>query len=283
MDDGIANIEMAENWNGPGGRHWVAHADRHDRALAAYGDAVLAAADVRDADRVLDVGCGTGALTRAAARLAPAGSALGVDIGLPMVEEARAQTARDGGPPNVAFEQADAQVHPFGDGSFDLAVSRFGVMFFDDPAAAFANVRRALGTDGRLAFASWRPVEVNEWIVVPLSGLVAVVGAPELPGPHDPGPFALDDPDRVRTLLLGAGFAGVELDEVTHPMWIGTDVDDAANYMRGQSMARRMLDGRPPDEVEAAVASIRRAIEPYASDDGVVLGASAWIVTAGAA
>ena len=282
-DPAIPNAAMSDSWNGPGGEHWVTHADRHDRALGAYGDEVLAAAGVVEIDRVLDVGCGTGAMTRAAARLATAGSALGVDIGLPMVEDARARTARDGGPPNVAFEQADAQVHPFGVDAFDLVISRFGVMFFEDPAAAFSNLRRAVGAGGRLAFACWRPVEVNEWIVVPMSGLVAVLGAPDLPGPGEPGPFSLDDPDRVRSLLHGAGFAGVELDEFSHPMWLGRDVDDTANYMRGQSMARRMFENRPADVVDAAMASLRAAVEPHVSADGVALGASAWIVTARAA
>jgi SAM-dependent methyltransferase len=281
VTDPTPNAEMAENWNGPGGEHWVAHADRHDRALRAYGDDVLAAAGVADVDRVLDVGCGTGQMTRAAARSAPNGSALGVDIGQPMVDEARAQTARDGGPANVAFEQADAQVHPFGVGAFDVVLSRFGVMFFDDPAAAFGNLRMALDLGGRLAFACWQPLEANDWVVVPITGLIDVLGPPELPGPDEPGPFSLADPDRVRTLLTAAGFSSVDIAAVSHPMWIGTDPDDAADYMRGQSMARRMLQGRSEDEVDAAVAAIKRAVEPHASADGVVFAeANAWIVTA---
>jgi SAM-dependent methyltransferase len=277
------NAAMSENWNGPGGQHWVTHAARHDRALAAYGDAVLVAAGIGEADRALDVGCGTGAMTRAAAGLAPAGSALGVDIGLPMVEEARAETARAGGPANVAFEQADAQVHPFGDGAFDVVLSRFGVMFFDDPAAAFANLRRAVGAGGRLAFAAWQPVDVNQWIVVPMAAFAAVLGPPDLPGPGEPGPFSLDDPERVRSLLHGAGFASVEMGSLSHAMWLGTDVDDAAGYMRGQSMARRMLEGRSRAEADAAVAALRQALEPHVSGEGVVLDAHAWIVTARAA
>jgi SAM-dependent methyltransferase len=277
------NAAMAENWNGPGGQHWVTHAARHDRALAAYGEDVLAAAAIVEADRVLDVGCGTGAMTRTAARRASGGSALGVDIGRPMVDAALAETERAGGPPNVSFEQADAQVHPFADASFDVVLSRFGVMFFDDPAAAFANLRRAVRPDGRLAFASWQPVAANDWIVVPLDALVSVLDAPDLPGPDEPGPFTLDDPDRVRALLLAAGFAAVEAAPASHPMWLGADVDDAATYMRGQSMARRLLDGRTTDEVDAVMAALRQALEPHVTDEGVVLDAHAWIVTARAA
>ena len=207
MDDGIANIEMAENWNGPGGRHWVADADRHDRALAAYGDAVLAAADVRDADRVLDIGGGTGALTRGSPARAgrfcarrghrPPDGRGGArpDRSRRRTSERRLRAGRRPGPP-----VRRRSVRPGAEPVRGDVLRR--------PGRRFANVRRALGSDGRLAFASWRPVEVNEWIVVPLAGLVAVVGAPDLPGPHDPGRSRSTIRVRVRTLLLGAGFAG---------------------------------------------------------------------------
>jgi SAM-dependent methyltransferase len=281
--DATPNETMAANWNGPGGRHWVAHADRHDRALAAYGDAVLAAAEVGPGDRVLDVGCGTGALTRAAARLAHEGSALGVDIGQPMIDAARAATAREGGPANAAFERADAQVRPFPAAGLDLVVSRFGVMFFDDPGAAFANLRHGLAGDGRLAFASWTPPADNDWMLVPMGAIVAHTGPPETEGPDQPGPFTLCDPDRVRSLLTGAGFAHVGFDEVAHPLWLGTDVDDAVGYLRGQSLARSLFEGRTPDVIDRALGALRRALEPHRGPDGVSLSGRAWVVTARAA
>jgi SAM-dependent methyltransferase len=281
--DSAPNTEMANMWNGPGGDHWVTHAARHDRALAPYGQAVLAAAGIAPGDRVLDVGCGTGGTTRAAARLARDGSALGVDIGRPLVEEARAETVAEGGPANVTFEQADAQVHPFPPGGFDVVLSRFGVMFFDDPVAAFANLRRGMADGGRLAFACWQPLLVNDWMVVPMSAMVEHLGMPDIVGPDAPGPFSLDDPDRVRSVLADGGFAGIELAEEAHPMWLGTDLDDAVGYMEGQPIARIMSDGKPPELVAKALSSLRTAIAPHVTADGLSLPGKAWIVTARAA
>lgn len=276
------NAAMADNWNGAGGDHWVAHAARLDRSLASYGQAVLDAAAIAPTDRILDVGCGTGALTRAAARLAADGTALGLDIGRPLVEAARAVAAAEG-PDNVTFEQADAQVHPFPSRGFDLLVSRFGVMFFDDPVAAFANIRTALDHRGRLAFVCWQPLLVNDWMLVPGGAMAAHLGMPDVGGPGAPGPFSLAEPDRVRSVLTDAGFADVTLDGEAHDMWLGTDVDDAFGYMRNQSMARTMIEGKPPELVDRALADLRSVLTDVAGPDGVVLSGRAWLVTATAA
>ncbi len=276
------NATMADNWNGAGGEHWVAHTDRHDRALQAYGRAVLDAAAIRPTDRVLDVGCGTGWLSRTAARHAPEGTVLGVDIGRPLVEAARAIAEREG-PANVRFDRADAQVHAFDPGAADVVVSRFGVMFFDDPVAAFANLRAALTDDGRIAFVCWQSLLANDWMVVPGGALAAHLGMPESDDPHAPGPFSLCDPDRVHAVLRAAGFADVTLTEEAHPMWLGTDADDAFGYMRNQSIARAMMDGKPPELVERALAALRATLEDIAGPDGIQLPGRAWLVTARAA
>ncbi len=176
-------------WNGPSGDHWVTHAERHDRALAPYGSAVLAGRPGRTRRA-----CARRRLRhrRHDPRRRPAqagdGSALGVDIGRPMVEAARAETAADGGLANVTFEQADAQVHPFAAGGFDVVLSRFGVMFFDDPVAAFANLRRAIADGGRLVFVGWQPVFANDWMLVPMSAMVEHLGMPDIVGPGRPRP-----------------------------------------------------------------------------------------------
>jgi SAM-dependent methyltransferase len=281
--DRVPNADIATMMNGPGGDHWVAHAARHDRALAPYGEAVLAAAAISAGDRVLDVGCGTGTMTRAAARLAGEGSALGVDIGRPLVEEARAETTAEGGPANVAFEEADAQIHPFPSRGFDVVVSRFGVMFFDDPVAAFANLRRGMADQGRLAFACWQTLLLNDWMLVPMSAMVDYLGMPDVVGPGAPGPFSLDDPDRVRSILTDGGFADVELAEEAHPMWLGTDLDDAAGYLEGHPIARVMSEGKPPELVGKALSALRAAVAPHVTPDGLSLPSRAWIVTARAA
>jgi SAM-dependent methyltransferase len=276
------NAAMADNWNGVGGEHWVAHTDRHDRALQAYGRAVLDAAAIRPADRVLDVGCGTGWLSRAAARHAAEGSVLGLDIGRPMVEAARAIAEREG-PGNVRFDQADAQVHPFDPGAADVVISRFGVMFFDDPVAAFANLRAAVADDGRIAFVCWQSLLANDWLLVPGGALAAHLGMPEADDPQAPGPFSLAEPDHVRAVLHAAGFADVTLAEEAHPMWLGTDADDAFGYMRNNSIARTMIDGKPPELVERALAALRATLEDIAGPDGIQLPGRAWLVTATAA
>jgi SAM-dependent methyltransferase len=273
------NASMADNWNGVSGEHWVRNAARHDRALAAYGEAVLRAAGVAPRDRVLDIGCGTGALTRAAGRLATAGSALGVDIGRPMVDAALADAAADS-LTNVTFEQVDAQVHPFPPGGVDVAISRFGVMFFDDPATAFGNIRRALVDGGRLAFVCWQSLLANDWMLVPVSAIAQHVGLPDTGGPDAPGPFSLAEPDRVRAVLTAGGFTDVALDEVDQPMWLGTDLDDAVGYMRNQSLARAMFADQPSALVERAIASLRTALAPHTGPDGLSLPGRAWLVTA---
>lgn len=276
------NAAMSDNWNGVGGEHWVKHTARHDRALAAYGEAVLGAAAITPADRVLDIGCGTGALTRGAARLAAEGAALGIDIGQPMVDRARAETA-DLGPGNATFEQADAQVRAFAPESIDVAISRFGVMFFDDPGAAFANVRRGTVDGARLAFVCWQSLLVNDWMMIPGSAIAEHVGFPDVGEPDAPGPFSLAEPDRVRSVLAAGGFADVAIDEVAHSMWLGADVDDAVGYMRNQSIARAMFEGKPPELVDRAIAALRTTLEGIVGPEGIELPGRAWLVTASAA
>jgi SAM-dependent methyltransferase len=273
------NSAMTDNWNGIGGETWVANAAHHDRQLAGFGDDILVAAALTPTDRVLDIGCGTGGFTRAAARLATQGEALGVDIGRPLVEAARAQAAAEG-PANVRFEQADAQVHPFVPKSVDVVLSRFGVMFFDDPGAAFANVRTAVDDGGRLAFVCWRTLDHNPWTAVSRAALSEHLGPSDLGPPDAPGPFSLADPDRIRAVLAEGGFTRVTVDEVSHPMWLGSDVDEAVRGVKGQMFARTLFAGKPPDLIDRAVAALRAALAEVAGPDGIVLASSAWLVTA---
>ncbi|HLG01741.1 MAG TPA: methyltransferase domain-containing protein, partial [Acidimicrobiia bacterium] len=189
----MPNDEQAEYWDGPGGEHWVAEAYRYSRMTGPLGEVLVEAADPQPGERVLDVGCGMGATTLAAAeRVLPGGSALGVDLSGPMLAVAR-ERANRGGLTHVAFEQADAQVRPFDPGSFDLAISRFGVMFFDDPNAAFANLGRALRSGGRLEFVCWQGLFDNEWLAVPVAAALQHVPVPEMGEPGAPGPFSLAD------------------------------------------------------------------------------------------
>jgi ubiquinone/menaquinone biosynthesis C-methylase UbiE len=252
----LSNTEQAKAWDGDEGAYWADNADRFDRAVAAHHDPFMAAAKITPTDRVLDIGCGTGQTTRDAARTAVSGSALGVDLSARMIEFAR-QAATGEGLHNVRFEQADAQSHPFTPAAFDVAMSRTGAMFFGGPVAAFTNIARALRPSGRLVLLTWQRPAANEWIRE-LSGALAAGRDLPLPPPEAPGPFALSDPDRVRTVLTGAGFTDVELDTRSVPMWLGHDTDDAYRFALGLMGWMRAGRSRPAPPLPSESRPVRR-------------------------
>jgi len=270
------NAEQLAAWDGDEGDYWAAHADHYDRAVAAYHGPLMAAAGIASDHEVLDVGCGTGQTTRDAARLAPDGSALGVDLSSQMLDVARQRAVAEA-VANARFEQVDAQVHPFGEAVLDVVLSRTGAMFFGDPDAAFANLAAALRPGGRLALLTWRPVTENEWLPAFAAALAPGRDLP-LPPPGAPGPFALSDPDRVRGLLEGAGFADVRLDPLTEDMWFGADAEDATRFVLGQ--LGWMLQGADEDERTRAEAALRETAAAHRTDEGVLFGSAAWLVTA---
>lgn len=274
------NAEQAAAWDGAEGRHWVAHQARYDTMLRGFTDPLLTAAAIAETDRVLDVGCGCGQTTRLAARRAARGTALGIDLSGPMLARAR-EVAVDEGLTNVAFQQADAQVHPFARHGFDVAISRLGVMFFDDPAAAFANIGAALAPGGRLAVLTWQDIPRNEWIAVPAAGALAHIPLPEDFGSADaPGPFSLSDLDRITELLAGAGFRDVTATAVEAPLRLGDDADDAVAFIRGTDMARGLLESVDAATAARALDAVADAVRPYERPDGLALGGAAWLVTA---
>lgn len=277
----MANAEQVEHWGGPGGEHWVAEQERYDRMLEPFGDEVVRALAPNPGERVLDVGCGNGALSLALARaIGPDGEVVGADISGPMLTLA-GRRAREEGLGNVRFERADAQVHRFGEASFDAVVSRFGVMFFDDPPAAFVNLARALRPGGRLVFVCWQDLFQNEWIMVPATAALAHVPMPAMGQPGQPGPFALADAGRVTSLLEGAGFTDVGLTDVRASTPMGRSVDDVMRFLEGAEFARALMADVSEEVSERAWAAVREALEGRAGPEGVVLGGAAWLVTAG--
>jgi SAM-dependent methyltransferase len=240
------NVEQAEDWNGASGREFIEQHARHERMLYRLTARLLAAVQIRDGENVLDVGCGCGDTTILAARASGSGRALGADFSRILVAEARQLTAA-AGVANARFEVADVQVYPFGAGVFDVVLSSFGVMFFDDPAAAFGNLGKALRPGGRLAFLCWRTREENPIFSTGFAGAAAVLGLREQPGPS--AAFSLAGTGRVSALLSGAGFGGIECTKLDEPMLIGRDVDDVLDYERASPAATEILAGLSPDKL----------------------------------
>jgi SAM-dependent methyltransferase len=206
----VANRDQAEHWNGSEqAAHWVSHQQQYDRMLAPFIDMILGAAALSAGDNVLDVGCGCGSTTLAAAEAAAPGPVVGVDLSAPMLARAR-DSAALGALVNASFEQGDAQDHPFGQ-VFDVVISRFGVMFFADPVAAFANLRAATRPGGRMAFVCWQPLIANEWLMIALAALAEHVRLPDPPEPGAPGMFSLAEPGRIQGILGDAGWRQVTL------------------------------------------------------------------------
>ncbi len=209
------NQQQSEAWNGPESRHYVDHADRYDRQLAPVTDLLLERAAIEPTHAVLDVACGSGATALLAARQAR--SVLGIDISEPLVQLAT-DRARQTSTGNAEFVVADAQIHDFGDGRFDVVISQFGLMFFDDPVAAFSNLRRAMATDGRIVFSTWQGLDANQWLAPVVSALGRYADVPDLGGlANGGGMFALQDATETAALLDSAGFADVTVEPPLRP------------------------------------------------------------------
>jgi SAM-dependent methyltransferase len=274
-----ANTAQSQAWNGDEGQYFVAQRARHERMGQQHAARLLAAAAIGPAEVVLDVGCGCGETTIRAARAARSGHALGVDLSAVMLAEARRLAGREG-VRNTRFEQADAQVHAFPAAGFDVAISSFGVMFFADPHAAFANIAAALQPGGRLAFLCWQEVTANEWLTVPFAAAAAHATPPELPAEDEPGPFSLADPRRIRAVLAGAGFGSIGIDPVNGDRWMGADVDDVIGYYTGMPFARQLIAASDEQAKEAVLNAMRQGLRPCQRAEGVVLRSAAWLVTA---
>ena len=274
-----ANADQIAYWNAQVGETWVAQQDRLDRQLSPLGLTAMAALDLAADERVIDIGCGCGQTSlELAGEVGADGSVLGVDISAPMLEVARRRAA-EAGLGNVQFLEADGQTHPFKSGGADALFSRFGVMFFEDPPAAFANLRKALRPGGRLAFVCWRPMTENQWMLLPLQAALKHVPPPPPPDdPFAPGPFAFADPERVRGILTAAGFTGVEI--AAHDARIGgNSLEETVELSLRVGPLSRLL-GEHPGHRDAVTVSLREALEPHAGPSGVYLSAAVWIVTA---
>lgn len=276
------NAEQIRYWNELAGPKWAAFSPLINAQVEPFGLQVMDRAGIEAGAHVLDVGCGSGHTTvELARRVGPTGSVMGIDISGPLIEQAAASVA-EAGAAQVRLECADAQTYAFRPGAFDLLYSRFGIMFFAQPEEAFANLRAGLRPGGRLAFACWRGLQENQWMMVPLGAVLQHVPPPPMPAPGAPGPFAFADADRVHGILTRAGFADVAFEPVDGEMALAGDggLDAAVGLMLQVGPAGAVLREAAPETRAAVAASMREALAPYDTPAGLLLGAALWIVTA---
>lgn len=271
------NAGQVERWNGVGGQHWIDFERAYDRQLAVFGAALLDAAALSGQEHVLDVGCGTGTTTLEAAPQAR--SVHGVDLGDALIARAR-ERADAAGVTNATFEVADAQTEGYA--GFDVVLSRFGVMFFDDRRRALTNLAGAVVPAGRFVAVCWQGLEHNDWMRVPAEALATVVPLGDLAEAGQPGPFAWADPGPVRADLEAAGWDDVTFDPVhaSMPLGPGDTLDETVEFVRGNSLGRSALAGVASATEDAALAAVRTALAPHLTPEGVRLDGAAWVVRA---
>ena len=279
------NQQQVQDWNGALGERWTTNQDSLDTLLQAYADATLAAARLQSGERVLDIGCGCGATTLAAAtQVAPDGVALGVDVSAIMLDRARRRATTSGSAAH--FVEADASVDIPAEAPFDALISRFGVMFFADPTAAFANLIKALKPGGRLAFVCWRAAVENIWMTLPLDA-----ARPALPPlapsvPDAPGPFAFARRERIQEILEQAGFTAIDITRQDTTITLAAGATPAAAAALAVTRSVQIgplaaaLRDQPEDIRKAALALVQAKLESVATPAGIVLPAATWIVTA---
>jgi SAM-dependent methyltransferase len=274
----MPNAQQIEYWNGPAGERWSNAQDRIDHHLGLITDALMAFAAPKEGERIIDIGCGGGTTAlMLRERVGPNGAVTGIDISAPNLAVARARA--HAGMADLALVEADAAIYDF-QPVFDLAFSRFGVMFFDDPAAALANIRTALVDDGRLVFVCWRMFKENDWSFVPYQAAVHLLPPQEPTDPHAPGPFAFADGDRVRALLSQAAYRDIIVKPHDTTVHLGATVDEAVNEsltIGPLARAASELDEATRDNIRAAV---RSELMKHVTAYGIILPAAVWLVSA---
>jgi len=269
-----ARETQIQYWNEQAGRTWVDMQPWLDRQLAPLGERAMAALAPMAGENLLDIGCGCGDTTRRLGMLVGAGgTVLGIDISAPMLAAARTAVNAH----NVSFAERDAQKARF-DAPFDAAFSRFGVMFFADPVVAFANIRAALRSGGRIAFVCWRGAAENPWMMVPLAAALRFLPPPAPVDPREPGPFAFADADRLRGVLNEAGFSRIAIDPFNTEIG-GFGLDEALSLALRVGPLGKLLR-ETPGQQERVVAAVRAALAGHIDDGIVRLASGTWIVAA---
>lgn len=274
-------LTQREYWNGKVGDEWAAQADRTDRMLAPLNAAGFAVLRLQPGEHALDIGCGAGATTMEMAALVGAGGrVVGVDLSRPLLDLGRKRAADQG--LAVTFAEADAGVEAIPGAPFDAAFSRFGVMFFSDPVAAFAHMRAAMRPGGRLVFVCWRPMKTNYWATIPIDAITPLLKAPLTPpDPEAPGPYALADDAKVRRILQQSGWRDVAIEPWDGDLVIGGSggAQETADFMTRIGPCARAIADQDIDRAEAMQRIVDK-LAPHQTPDGVALPAACWIVSA---
>jgi SAM-dependent methyltransferase len=278
------NAQQVKDWNGRSGERWVEHQDWLDAMLAPFGGAAIEASGIAQGQHVVDIGCGAGTTSFALAdRVGPTGHVLGIDISEPLIDRARERaTTRT----SVEFRLGDASRTPLPSAGFDLLFSRFGVMFFDDPVAAFWHLRSALRPGGRLAFACWRGAEENDWVRLPMGAIRDIVPPAPPPPLEAPGPFSFGDCGRVADILGAAGFSDIGIKPFDHEIVFGRGatrsaaIEDAVHMASEVGPLSRVLADQPAAIRDRALDAVHAAFARRAKGDTVIIDGAAWIVTA---
>ena len=267
-------------WSGPAAEQWATHADRIDAMMRPMTDDALRLANVQPGERVLDIGCGSGATSlRMASAVLPGGAVTGVDISPQLLHVAHARAAQTDLP--VSFIEADAGAAQF-DQKFDAAFSRFGVMFFEQPSAAFANIRKQMRDGGRITFICWRPIAENGWAMVPLEAIKPMFETPWTPPNTDaPGPFAFSDPAKVERILAEAGWRSIAIERWDGDNVIagGVSLEESTDFLLRIGPSARAIAERGLDLVTVR-ARLMDALAPLHDGTGVALSAACWFVSA---
>jgi SAM-dependent methyltransferase len=278
----IESVAKAQRtfWNSEATRRWVTEQTRIDRLMAEVTEAALAAAAPQPGESVLDVGCGTGTTTlRLAEAVGRTGQVLGVDISEQQLGLARQRVA-DAGVKNVQLVLDDAATHRFEVEPIDLGFTRYGVMFFADPVAAFRNIRNAMRPSGRLLLAVFRSGPENPWATAAVGAIGHLVAPPAPLGPEEPGQFSWSDPVRVRRILDGAGFRDVALKPLDLSLRLGADAAEAAEFATFMGQGARLLQGQPEETRQSARSAFEAFFKLHESPNGVALPGALWLVSA---
>lgn len=272
------NDEQRTRWDGADGEYWASHQERMDLVLQPVLKPLIEFAAPLPGSTVVDVGSGCGATTLELARaVGPSGRVVALDLSGPMIAVAQERLRAF---PHTTFLHGDAAELPLKGVAGELMISRFGIMFFGDPVAAFSNLRTGLAAGGRLRLACWRPIHENPWLQIPLHAVYE--HAPRLPKPvpEEPGPFSFGDPARVTRILTSAGFTAPTFTPLDIQMDLGGSLEEAAAQATEMGPAKRALTDLPEEVRAKAVDSVRRAIEPHVSANGVRLAGAVWLVAA---